>query len=390
MNEIYGNASLTLAVSAAKSVADGIFGFPIGCGLSTCIIPYRLMDGTIRNAYAQFHTRNQDEKQPLKKRAWAFQESLISSRVLSFQTNELVWECHTEQIYGSGVAHRVRASKQRNTKSWEQHISEYTRCSRTFASDNLAGLSGFVKARLAAATSKHAKDPKQGDTYVAGLWLSSLSRHILWYVPEGPLKIRPRTYIAPTFSWASIDQPVSFLAPEAEVQVNTPFEPILGWSPKGLSGGSPGLAGITDATILEISITQSSLNPFGSINEFPASFLRIEGLLQPATGLQLPKLGSRGTWTQAWDGWHIFFDIASAQPHNPSCIGVHPSCLEGNIPLFCLRMSSHIAMILTPVQKRGITHPDRAFERVGLMRTKEGYTSIGFWFGVEKTVLLLV
>lgn len=51
------------------------------------------------------------------------------------------------------------------------------------------------------------------DQYVAGLWRSSLERQLCWKVNDDRLEASPKdnfaSYQAPSWSWASTDQPVS-------------------------------------------------------------------------------------------------------------------------------------------------------------------------------------
>jgi len=111
MDEIYGNATLTLAASAAKDTSQGIILFP-GKGRSAGYIPYCLKKGVIAKAYFQFNRLDEDGKQPLATRAWAFQEYAMSSRIVSFQTNTLVWDCDSIRLYSNGLI--VKASNIRH------------------------------------------------------------------------------------------------------------------------------------------------------------------------------------------------------------------------------------------------------------------------------------
>jgi hypothetical protein len=88
MDEIYGNAALTLAASSAADSREGIFTFPDWNKVPS--IPYRLMDDRIGKAFARFYTPDPDAEQPLAARAWAFQESHIAGRVVKFHNDQVV------------------------------------------------------------------------------------------------------------------------------------------------------------------------------------------------------------------------------------------------------------------------------------------------------------
>ncbi len=85
---------------------------------------------------------------------------------------------------------------------WEACVSRYTECSLTRASDKLIALSGI-------AIDLNEIWGSRG-TYLAGLWKGGLARQLLWVVPnmyKGGT--RPKSYWAPTWSWASIDGAIS-------------------------------------------------------------------------------------------------------------------------------------------------------------------------------------
>lgn len=75
---------------------------------------------------------------------------------------------------------------------------EYTGKKLTYGTDRLPALSGIAKVFM-----RNLKD-----IYFAGLWHGDMHRGLLWH-GTGDFKVSP-TYRAPTWSWASIDGPITY------------------------------------------------------------------------------------------------------------------------------------------------------------------------------------
>lgn len=105
---------------------------------------------------------------------------------------------------------------------WKRIVEIYTRLEITNQSDRLIALSGI--ARMMAATLE-ADGTK--DQYVAGMWKNHLESQLLWYVNDDKEKstdknplanTRPKTYRAPSFSWASVETTRGVTFPETTDQ----------------------------------------------------------------------------------------------------------------------------------------------------------------------------
>lgn len=108
MADIYEHASLTL--SATVSAGDSYGCFPDSFTTSRSL-PISLPEdvGTcevaVRKPISHWDTFGQSElhaRFPLMSRAWAFQERMLSRRVLHFSEHELVWECRELSICECG------------------------------------------------------------------------------------------------------------------------------------------------------------------------------------------------------------------------------------------------------------------------------------------------
>ena len=94
MKNIYKNSSLTVAATAATDPYGGCFRDrdPI----LVAPIRYRVSLET-QEHQTTFNRRAWEpaiDSSPLSKRAWAFQERLLSPRLLHFGENQMLWECN--------------------------------------------------------------------------------------------------------------------------------------------------------------------------------------------------------------------------------------------------------------------------------------------------------
>ncbi|RSL52157.1 hypothetical protein CEP54_011072 [Fusarium duplospermum] len=127
---------------------------------------------------------------PLTRRGWVFQERLLAPRILQF---------------GSDNSAMINQSYQ--TRKWELLVTRYSACDLTKPQDKLIALSGVANLFRSVT----------GDQYIAGLWRSALPRLLCWErhtsISDETLearRARPAGYRAPSWSWASIDEPVSY------------------------------------------------------------------------------------------------------------------------------------------------------------------------------------
>ena len=155
---------------------------------------------------------------PLFGRAWAFQERMLSPRVLHFTREELVFECKKNTVCECGqVEHMGRNLGYYNTLLtgspeelqvlWHETVSSYSRLSLSFGTDKLPALSG-----LAQRFSRRQPEAR----YLAGAWDTSLLPDLLWWnEPDDPIPLAHKGHseaitIAPSWSWAASNTVVKF------------------------------------------------------------------------------------------------------------------------------------------------------------------------------------
>jgi len=200
MAQIYQHGLLTISAASAKTVHDGFLQerkAPV-MKFSPFILSYCSPDSTTsepRNIIVQESHRYDARSEPINQRAWTLQERLLSQRVLVYSTSQLIWQCQTEQLRNGGVARNFfnpsserfdaafftdkvsspqsPISARNLTYNWIDTIIDYTHCSLTFGDDKLIAIAGIASEfqRLRA-----------GDTYLAGMWRSTLIMELMWMV----------------------------------------------------------------------------------------------------------------------------------------------------------------------------------------------------------------
>ncbi|KAF2436077.1 hypothetical protein EJ08DRAFT_568531, partial [Tothia fuscella] len=210
MPEVYKRAHVTIAASVAASCREGFLSTRLAGARSRDLLKlrHRSRDGAMGS---QFVLHDEGKKivgsGPLEKRAWALQERLLSQRFLSFAFSQLSWRCNTStpsSDFVDGWRHpdsnrTVMLGKEKTLESWVLLVKDYSARSLTDSGDRLAAV---------AAIAEEFGDALK-DEYVAGLWKRSLPARLLW--TSGCRMPRPLSYIASTWSWASVQRDILWL-----------------------------------------------------------------------------------------------------------------------------------------------------------------------------------
>lgn len=242
MGQIYRDAVVTIIAAASYSVTAGILG--PRSGKPSCNLTWRIPEsetlmtrnstvnnGSIDSLHHEVSVRSYmyirdywNEQSPWASRAWTMQEYLLSTRILFFASDQMIWECVTEQATESGLSHNRRygdaspgtrtnfqsfkqlsASPSSTVKItdrrspfglyflWYDLVRSYSQRSLTKGIDRLPALAGLAR---------HFQ-LRTGDSYCAGLWKGDLLHGLIWnyHGKTGSLS----EYIGPSWSWVSLD-----------------------------------------------------------------------------------------------------------------------------------------------------------------------------------------
>ncbi|KAF7678836.1 hypothetical protein GT037_002584 [Alternaria burnsii] len=128
------------------------------------------------------------------------------------------YDYHHQPLVGDRAQPMIRGNEYMHT--WLTILEQYTKCRLTFPKDKLVAISGI--ARLFC-------EPL-ADTYCAGLWIRRMPIELLWKrgIRDIPKPAVPKStqecYRAPSWSWASVDGPVT---PEASYDASQDTVVIL-------------------------------------------------------------------------------------------------------------------------------------------------------------------
>jgi hypothetical protein len=203
----------------------------------------------VSETYGAFSDTNTNLESPSPR---ALQEHVLSTRIVHYTATELLFECKTSyrcecmperKAYPTtpSLIPKAVISKKPNAiyDAWHHIVEKYTARSLTVAADKFPAISGIA--------SKIHKATSSG--YLAGLWKGNLASDLLWSAP--PLE-SAKTYRfaleewrAPTFSWASLDTPVTYTNLDDEE----------------LESFAPAIALVASA------VTPKGLNPLGTISD---------------------------------------------------------------------------------------------------------------------------
>ena len=222
MADVYTNSICNLSALHARDDSDGMFStrkpeenFPIVAALTSAKRPQRIL-----HVEPHEYWDEQISRKELNRRGWVVQERLLAPRILHFGKTQLLWECrelHASESFPSGVQHgeswpNLTAHLQswgagkrdddkiiRHSIAWYEVINLYSASNLSVCSDKLVAISGVAKVFGNAFN----------DDYCAGLWKSSIIHSLAWKILSSD-GVRPSSYRAPSWSWASMDGQVDF------------------------------------------------------------------------------------------------------------------------------------------------------------------------------------
>jgi hypothetical protein len=226
MGNIYKDATVTIAAASSSSAKYGFlrqlpWQMPTSVVNSTTNHLDRLSPSEkLSNIWLNREPEHDHSTEPLSKRGWAFQEQVLSLRLLQYGSKGVTWHCldadKTVPVLHHFVRYKPRSKASRpailrrsaNVKGqigyqlWTEMIEDYSHRSLTKASDRLLAIAGI-------ASELH---DLSGDVYLAGLWQKDLIRQLGWRLEDDPTTKKPMSRLpnAPSWSWACVDGGVKF------------------------------------------------------------------------------------------------------------------------------------------------------------------------------------
>jgi hypothetical protein len=218
MDQVYGNAYLTLCASRASTASEGFWSerppTTIRWGFWDSDRTTNQIDVFLRWDKDGHDMSDILADEPLSSRGWAVQERLLSLRKVFFTSQQMIWQCPGLNCFEDGTD-VTRADDRRGFtqpllefthRGWNKVIHNYTQCNLTEFSDRLPALSGI--ARLFG-------EKLQGD-YLAGHWRKDLPYSMMWQPLRKGHECRSdgMIYTGPSWSWASVKGGVRFFHEE--------------------------------------------------------------------------------------------------------------------------------------------------------------------------------
>ncbi|KAI1178861.1 heterokaryon incompatibility protein-domain-containing protein [Nemania sp. FL0916] len=226
MADVYSGAELTISAARSPSFDDGFLGhretdieLPFSDRLPPGTKVY-VRDGDALESVHQGINRQPSYHAPLFQRAWAFQERLLSQRIIHFLKTEIVFECEESLWCECGEKDSYEDSNYDKevyrSSTWEELVEQYVSRNLTYPMDTLPAISAI------------ARDYGMKGGYIAGLTHEAFFSNLLWQVKAPrdlsgelttvPPPRRPDEYIAPSFSWASIIARVEWVKGQSSYQ----------------------------------------------------------------------------------------------------------------------------------------------------------------------------
>lgn len=241
MEAVYANAAITIAAVGAVCSTEGFLN--TRPEQKSCEVNLQHRDGDLVKMRISRMSTGQacvfkQENAALDSRAWAMQERLLSSRILSFGSEQMYFECCTAEFFESSrfpiqprssersswLSNPKAMQKPPSTLDFYHTVGAYTYRFLTKGSDKLPAIGGIAR-RFQSLTR---------DQYVVGLWRSDILQGLSWKAgwhdgsengkaPRYQRDSKADQVSAPSWSWASCEMPIKF----ENIQRDRPLVEIL-------------------------------------------------------------------------------------------------------------------------------------------------------------------
>lgn len=209
MASVYQNAYVTIAATASASCKDTL----LAPRQSATIFEFDAKDERSEIIHARLHPMGSLSilDSPLLKRGWAFQEMILSPRVLHFAEDQLYWKCRND-VFSEDCLVRLLSPLQNNFetgtfisndehggwKLWWEWVQAYSMLALTNPKDKAAAFAGL--------TDLYRQSRGADEQPLAGLWGSDIQCGLLWY-SVGPKHFTDLENV-PSWSWFKMNSPI--------------------------------------------------------------------------------------------------------------------------------------------------------------------------------------
>ncbi|KAH7350979.1 heterokaryon incompatibility protein-domain-containing protein [Rhexocercosporidium sp. MPI-PUGE-AT-0058] len=230
MARIYQRSFLTISAASAPSAIDGFLQYHTQASAlmqkSRINIVYRCPDGVegtvgMKSKVPYINGEYSPNMKAVDARAWTMQEQILSTRIVHFCTNMLVWNCLCTEgghAYVEGAATipsnllftdpavqpfmDPRQSRFEHL-GWTDVVELYTQRELSVPADKLVAVSALAERFAEIYQSSLGYHPR----YLAGMWEHDLRISLCWYLNTRLCSPQRRAveYRAPSWSWASVD-----------------------------------------------------------------------------------------------------------------------------------------------------------------------------------------
>lgn len=226
MADIYYHAVFTISAAHAHSVQQELVPpergwIPISNKLATGSSPSSILIKSVAQHDPIGLLLPDETTWPAFDRCWTFQERLISTRVVHFAPDELIWECASivtcecETIpkvmewsslkWGFDHAQGEELREHDFHRLWQTLVTASTQRRLTRESDRLVAIGGLAN-RFEQQTGGRL------GSYLAGIWEKDIKSlyGISWRAGAGSGCRRPQNWMAPSWSWASLKSGIEY------------------------------------------------------------------------------------------------------------------------------------------------------------------------------------
>ncbi|KIL86242.1 hypothetical protein FAVG1_10639 [Fusarium avenaceum] len=312
MSKVYTYSAITLAAAASSDAHGGLFRDRQPTGINGTRVDLKWPTADFEGEVLIVPTDpwlKAVAKSPLLKRAWVFQERLLSRGTVYFAHDMLYWECgelYASELYPEGgpwdLQYRYKEhnasdrllpgvqavgdyrfkhiytdiltkelAQDREVKNeeiflyvWASVVAQYSVGKLTNETDRLIAIDGVAEQMTSIIPREY---------YLNGLWGQESLPHLLLWQISWPEETQPSTKVAPSWSWASVNAPVEFFFLfRAQTQPKVVTEVVDVLIPEDAMtdalGISPSTALILRGPLTEVHFRQASRNFLGPLHSW--------------------------------------------------------------------------------------------------------------------------